>query len=69
MPTKPDQAGPSPLTEEQAEAIGGGRVVPEEIIFTTQAEGEEDRPVTTLAVGEEEPVVTTLAVGEEDPCG
>jgi hypothetical protein len=68
MPTKPGQTGPSPLTEEQTEAVAGGKAAAGNFTITTQAIGEEGPPMTTLAIGEEDPVFTTLAVGEEDPC-
>jgi hypothetical protein len=68
MRTKPGQTGPSPLTEEQTETVGGGKATPGGFTVTTQAIGEEGPPMTTMALGEEEPTVTTLMVGEEDKC-
>jgi hypothetical protein len=68
LPTS-DQVGPSSLTEEQTEAVAGGRSKPANDKATTLAVGEEDHPpITALAMGEEGSVFTTLAIGEEDAC-
>jgi hypothetical protein len=63
LPTS-DNAGPSSLTEEQIEAVGGGKVLGDKL--TTLAIGEEGPPITTMMVGEDGPVATTMMVGEED---